>query len=190
MFRGSCFPAAIAALVMAAWGAASSAVEIDSARPPALLKYGDGKPDGKKSYGGSGHMIRFELPDGVTNVRGLRIHGSRYGLPQAPDEDFEITFLSDNREETLDSRVAPYHLFKRGKEQWVRVLFDKEVELPSAFWIALDFNAHQTKGVYLSYDTSTGGKYSRQGLPGDEAEPEETDFGGDWMVQVLLSRPE
>ncbi len=159
-------------------------------RPPALLSYGDGKADGKKSYGGSGHMIRFELPEGVTKVRGLRIYGSRYGLPQAPNEDFEITFLSDDLEETLDSQAAAYRLFKRGKQSWVRVLFDKEVELPKAFWVALNFNAHQTKGVYLSYDTSTKGEHSRAGLPGDEEPPKETDFGGDWMVQVMLSRPE
>ncbi len=158
-------------------------------RPPALLSYGDGKADGKKSYGGSGHLIRFELPEGITKVRGIRIHGSRYGVPQAPDEDIEITFLSEDREETLDSQGAPYRLFKRGKEAWVRVMFDKEIELPQKFWIALNFNAHQTKGVYLSYDTSTKGEYSRVGLPGDEEEPKETDFGGDWMVQVMLSRP-
>jgi beta-lactamase regulating signal transducer with metallopeptidase domain len=158
-------------------------------RPTALLSYGDGKADGKKSYGGSGHMIRFEMPYGMTKVRGLRIHGSRYGLPQAPDEDFEITFLSDDRQEILDSQAAPYRLFKRGKEAWVRVLFDEEVEVPEKFWVALNFNAHQTKGVYVSYDTSRKGQYSRVGLPGDEEEPKETDFGGDWMVQVMLSRP-
>jgi RNA polymerase sigma-70 factor (ECF subfamily) len=163
--------------------------ETKPTRSPALLSYGDGKADGKKSYGGSGHMIRFEMPEGVTNVRGLRIHGSRYGMPQAPDEDFEITFLNDDREEILDSQVAPYRLFKRGKEAWVRVMFDKEVELPEKFWVALNFNAHQTKGVYLSYDTSTKGEYSRAGLPGDEEEPKETDFSGDWMVQVMLARP-
>jgi hypothetical protein len=110
-------------------------------------------------------------------------------LAQAPDEDFEITFLSDDREEILDSQAAPYRLFKRGKEAWVRVLFDNEVELPEKFWVALNFNAHQTKGVYVSYDTSTKGEYSRAGLPGDEEEPKETDFGGDWMVQVMLARP-
>jgi RNA polymerase sigma-70 factor (ECF subfamily) len=157
-------------------------------RPPTLLSYGDGKADGKKSYGGSGHFIRFELPEGVTKVRGLRIHGSRYGYPQAPDEDAEITFLSEDRDETLHTEAAPYRMFKRGKEQWVRVMFDKEVELPKKFWIALNFNAHQTKGVYVSYDTSTKGQYSRVGLPGDEDEPKETDFGGDWMVQVILAR--
>ena len=69
-------------------------------------------------------------------------------------------------------------------------LFDKEVELPRKFWMALDFNAEQTKGVYVSYDTSTKGKYSRVGLPGDNEEPKETDFKGDWMVQLLLAKPE
>ena len=92
-------------------------------RPPTILSYGDGKADGKKSYGGNGHMIRFELPEGVTKVRGIRIHGSRYGVPQAPNEDIEITFLSEDREEILDSQGAPYRLFKRGKEAWVRILF-------------------------------------------------------------------
>jgi RNA polymerase sigma-70 factor (ECF subfamily) len=158
-------------------------------RPPTVLSYGDGKADGKKSYGGGGHMIRFELPEGITNVRGIRIHGSRYGVPQAPDEDIEITFLSEDRQEILDSKGAPYRLFKRGKENWVRILFDDEVELPQKFWVALNFNAHQTKGVYLSYDTSTKGEHSRVGLPGDDEEPKETDFGGDWMVQVMLGKP-
>ncbi len=54
-----------------------------------VLKYGDGKADGKKSLGGSGEMIRFELPDGVTRVSGIKIHGARYGYPQPPQENFE-----------------------------------------------------------------------------------------------------
>ena len=166
------------------------AIAAESKDSPTVLKYGDGKADGKKSYGGSGHMIRFQMPEGVTKIKGIRIHGSRYGLPQAPKEDYEITFLNDELDETLHSEAAPYHQFKRGKEQWVRVLFKEPVELPEKFWIALNFNPHQTKGVYLSYDTETKGKHSRVGLAGDEKEPKETDFGGDWMVQVLLDKPE
>lgn len=160
----------------------------ESKRPPSLLSYGDGKADGKKSLGGSGHMIRFEKPKGVNKVKGIRIHSSRYGYPQAPDEDAEITFLSYDREETLHTEGVPYRTFKRGKENWVRIMFDEEVELPEKFWVALNFNPHQTKGVYVSYDTSTKGEYSRVGLPGDEEEPKETDFGGDWMVQLMLPR--
>jgi hypothetical protein len=45
------------------------------------------------------------------------------------------------------------------------------------------------QGVYLSFGTSTKGEYSRVGVPGDENEPKETDFGGDWIVQVMLPRP-
>ncbi len=186
--------AATLAVVALSWMLTTSARAADGdakAKPPAVLKYGDGKADGRKSIGGSGEMIRFEMPEGVTAVRGLRIHGSRYGTAQAPNEDFEITFLSEDGEEILDSRAAPYHLFKRGKNMWTRVLFDKPVELPEGekFWVVLNFNAAQTKGVYLSYDTSTGGEHSRVGLPGDETPPKETDFQGDWMVQLLLSRP-
>lgn len=171
--------------------AVSPPAQADTAkdRSPTMLKYGDGKADGKKSIGGSGEMIRFELPEGVTKVRGIRIHGSRYGLPQAPNEDFEITFLNDQLDEILASEAAPYRLFKRGKEMWVRVNFDQPVELPKEFWIALNFNAQQTKGVYVSYDTSTKGEHSRVGLPGDDNPPKPTDFGGDWMVEVLLSPP-
>jgi RNA polymerase sigma-70 factor (ECF subfamily) len=156
-------------------------------RSPGLLAYGDDKPDGKKSYGGSGQMIRFELPEGVTKIKGMRIHGSRYGVPQAPKEDFEITFLSEKRDETLHVEAAPYRLFNRGKEQWVRIPFKNEVELPRRFWVCLNFNAAQTKGVYVSFDTSTKGQYSRVGLAGDKEEPKETDFHGDWMVQLFIS---
>ncbi len=168
---------------------AAEQVSSDKGGTPTTLSYGDGKPDGKKSYGGSGEMIRFELPKGVTKIKGIRIHGSRYGYPQAPKEDFEITFLNDKRNETLDVEAAPYRLFNRGKEHWVRVVFKKEVELPQKFWICLNFNAEQTKGVYVSYDTSTKGQYSRVGMPGDKEEPKETDFHGDWMVQVILAPP-
>jgi RNA polymerase sigma-70 factor (ECF subfamily) len=156
---------------------------------PAILKYGDGNADGKKSIGGSGEMIRFELPEGVTKVRGVKIHGARYGLPKAPDEDFEITLVTDDLDEIVHTMAAPYRLFKRGREMWVRINFDEPVEPPKKFWVALNFNAQQTKGVYVSYDTSTKGEYSRVGLVGSEAQPKPTDFGGDWMVQVLLSPP-
>lgn len=149
-----------------------------------LLKYGDGKADGKKSLGGSGEMIRFEMPEGVTKVTAIKIHGSRYGYPQAPKEDFEISFVNDDFSETLHTETAPYSTFSRAKSQtWVTVKFKEAVELPSSFWVVLNFNAEARKGVYVSYDTSTKGEHSRIGLPGDE-NPKPVDFGGDWMVQL------
>jgi hypothetical protein len=57
--------------------------------------------------------------------------------------------------------------------------------LPKSFWLVLDFRAAQTKGVYVSYDTTTGGKFSRIGLPGMASSG--VDFGGDWMIQAIFA---
>jgi hypothetical protein len=151
-----------------------------------VLKYGDGKADGKRSLGGSGEMIRFELPDGVTHVGGIKIHGARYGYPQPPQENFEVSFVKDDFSEILNTQLAPYSLFDRGPSKWVTVKFRKPVGLPKVFWVVLIFHAEQTKGVYVSYDTSTKGEHSRIGQAGDE-KPQPVNFGGDWMVQVMTA---
>ena len=62
--------------------AASQAVAAQ--KPPAVLQYGDGTPDGKKSIAGAGEMIHFEGPQEKGSLTGIALHGSRYGLPQAP----------------------------------------------------------------------------------------------------------
>lgn len=160
-------------------------------RVPGRIEHHDGRADGKKSLGGSGHLIRFELPDGVTRVKAIRVHGSRYGTPKAPNEDFEIGFLSEDRTEILAVEHAPYGLFRRGDERWVTVRFKEPVALPPAFWVGLDFAPGRTKGVYVSYDTSTGGERSMTGRTQGEPESHErVDFGGDWMVALLPERPE
>ena len=164
-------------------------------RSSSRLEYGDGKADGKKSLGGSGHLIRFEAPEQASpeegvRIKSIRIHGSRYGTKQAPREDFEISFLSDDMSEVLAVERAAYGLFRRGEEKWVTVRFKESVELPEtkAFWIGLDFAPGRTKGVYVSYDTETEGEHSRVGLAADPEEVKEVDFKGDWMVQVILER--
>jgi RNA polymerase sigma-70 factor (ECF subfamily) len=152
-----------------------------------LLKYGDNKPDGKRSIAGAGEMIRFEVDSEAESVRAIRVHGSRYGYPQAPKEDFEVSLLSADMKEVLHTELVPYSLFKRAKKgRWTHVPFKDAVEVPPEFWVVLDFNAEKTKGVYVSYDTSTKGKHSRIGSTDEDAR--ETDFGGDWMVQVLLAK--
>ena len=71
------------------------------------------------------------------------------------------------------------------KNRWTYLPFREPVHIPKKFSVMLNFNAEQTKGVYVSYDTSTEGEYSRVGLSEEDAK--QTDFGGDWMVQVLLA---
>jgi RNA polymerase sigma-70 factor (ECF subfamily) len=151
----------------------------------AHLKYGDGEADGKKSLGGSGEMITFALPQERGKLAGVRIHGSRYGTPEPPDEQFLIYVLSEDRSEIVATQMAPYSRFERGPEQWVEVSFPRPVEVPRSFWIVLDFRAGPTKGVYVSYDTSTGGDHSRMGLPG--IKPRETNPRADWMIEAVLA---
>jgi len=162
----------------------------DKAEPvgkqPLLLKYGDNKADGRKSIAGAGEMIRFELTVETAMAKAVRVHGSRYGYPQAPKEDFEVTILSADMKEVLHTELIPYSIFKRSKSRWTYLPFKSAVAVPQQFWIVLDFNAEAKKGVYVSYDTSTKGKYSRVGTTDENAR--ETDFAGDWMVQVLLAK--
>jgi RNA polymerase sigma factor (sigma-70 family) len=147
---------------------------------------GDGKPDGKRSLGGSGEMIELQMPDGASRVLGVKIHGSRYGTAQAPKESFLIYFMNKDRTRIIHTEMAPYSKFKRGAEEWVEVRFESPLAgLSKSFWIVIDFRAAQTKGVYVSYDTTTGGKYSRIGLPGMPSNA--VDFGGDWMIQPIFA---
>jgi Sigma-70 region 2 len=159
----------------------SDAVDI-----PSSLKYGDGHADGKKSIGGSGELIEFTGAAAAVKVAGVRIHGSRYGQAQAPQESFLIYFLNNDMSRILHTEMAPYSLMERGTEEWVEISFERPVDLPKTFWVALDFRATQTKGVYLSFDTSTGGKHSRVGLPG--ARTSKVTFGGDWMIEATLAK--
>ena len=164
---------------------ASKRLAPESPVEAAKLGYGDGKADGKKSLGGSGEMIEFTLPAGGRKVAGLKIHGSRYGQPNPPEESFLIYFLNEDFSEVVATRMAPYSLFERGEERWVEVAFAKPVEATGRFWVALDFRATGSKGVYVSFDASTGGKHSRGGLPGIKSKG--VDFG-DWMVEVVLDK--
>ena len=76
-----------------------------------LIKNDDGRADGKKSLGGSGEMIRFTLPPEGGALTGVRIHGSRYGVPQAPDEDFLIFVMNEDLTKVLHVELAAYSLF-------------------------------------------------------------------------------
>jgi hypothetical protein len=161
-------------------------------KPPqgaTTLKYGDGKADGKQSLGGSGEMIKFSIPQEQFVVAGLRIHASRYGQAQPPRESFLIYFVSSDEKRILHTEMVPYSRLARGSEQWVELKFERLIDLrpEKEVWVVIDFRAHQTKGAYVSYDKSTGGKHSRVGLPGLPSA--ETRFGGDWLIELILGPP-
>ena len=166
----------------------SVSVDAQENKPTLVLKYGDGKADGKKSIAGTGEMIAFALPNATQKLKSLRVHCARYGHTKAPDEDVEISIVSEDEADLIHTELVPYAKFKRGEPRWTTIPFEEAVEVPGNFWVIMDFNAAQTKGVYVSYDTSTEGKRSKTGLPGGASKP--VSFGGDWMVQAILTKPQ
>ena len=152
---------------------------------PTVGTFGDDTPDGKKSLGGSGEMIQFDLPLAERTLSGIKIHGSRYGTAKPPDESFLIYIMNQERTKIIATKLAPYSLFDRGEEKWVTVTFDEKVELPADGWVIVDFRAGPTKGVYVSYDSDTDGSRSMSGLPGTKAS--KLDFKGDWMIRPITA---
>ena len=150
------------------------------------LSYHDGSADGKRSIAGAAELISFTLPAEEAKVAAIRIHGSRYGHPQAPKEDFSIYFLNQDMSETIAKKTAPYGRFKRGQESWVEIKFSDPVEVPKEFWVGVDFRAERTKGVYVSFDKSTDGSHSRIGTPGGKTR--DAGVEGDWMIEVVLDK--
>jgi len=150
------------------------------------IGYGDGTSDGKQSFGGSGHAIKFTMPDDQTMIKGVKLFCSRYGLPKPPKEDFELYFMNEDMKDSFKKEKAPYKLIKRDDAQWYEVKFKESFKAPKTFWLIVNFNATANKGVCVHYDSSTGGKYSKIGMPG--AELQDFGKGGDWMIKIITDK--
>ena len=148
---------------------------------------GDGKPDGKKSIGGSGEMIELGMPAGASKVTGRE--DPRLALRAGPGAQGKLPDLlheqgpkanPSHRDGALLAVQARVGSVGRGQ-----VREPRSRTCPRSFWVVVDFRAAQTKGVYVSFDTTTGGKFSRVGLPGMPSS--EVNFGGDWMIQAIFA---
>jgi RNA polymerase sigma-70 factor (ECF subfamily) len=152
----------------------------DSTRELAL---DDGQMKGRRSIAGGGHAVRFEAPgegDGWM-LTAVKIHGSRYGYPRPPREDFKV-FLCDDQFRPIAEFAFPYSKFERGNSRWV-TLEVKPTKLPKKFILGVGFNPTQTKGVYLSHDGKGTGR-SLVGLPGEQSQPFEQ---GDWLIRAEVT---
>ncbi len=152
---------------------------MDLTGKPEELANDDGKSAGKKSFP-RGHAMAFEAPEGEWYLTTVRIHGSRYGHPAPPKEDFHITLCDEKFNEIADF-TFPYKQFQRGPQKWVK-LRTKPTKVPAKFVICANFNAERTKGVYVSYDAEG------QSLVGKPGQPAGLFTGGDWMIRVKLDQ--
>jgi len=149
-----------------------------------LVFYDDGTSDGKKSIAGSGHAIMFETPRGKWLLDRVEVFGSRYGTPQAPDEDFFV-YVCDEEMKPVNEFARPYYLFERGQERWYKIPIDA-VAVPQRFYVCLSFNPERTKGVYVHYDQSVDESHSRRALPYSTGSPVSAKY--DWMIRVHLRK--
>lgn len=152
------------------------------------LTHDDGKPAGKKSIAGSGHAVRFESPGDGWLLTSVRLHGSRYGYPKPPNENFTV-YLCDENFQQIAAFPFPYSTFKRGPEDWVRMAV-KPTKVPAKFIVCVGFDPSATKGVYVSHDGQKkkdgDSPSSFTGLPGDTPQP----FAqGNWLIRVRLEPP-
>lgn len=145
------------------------------------LKYDDGQAAGKQSFAGRGHAVRFETPEGKWVLSAVKLHGSRYGFPKPPQEDFLIWVCNEQGDKLAELKI-PYKTFKREAEKWVTMNVTP-TPVPQKFLLCFDFNAESTKGIYVSYDANPSGN-SLVGVPGKEFNPWQK---GDWMIRAVIN---
>jgi len=151
---------------------------------PVLLKFDDGREDGKKSIAGGGHARRFASPGGGDwYLRAVHVYGARYGHPKAPNENMTIA-LCDKDMATIATWKKPYGTFERGDMGWVEIQVPP-TRVPGEFCVCLDFKPTATKGVFVGFDTSTRGN-SQVATPGKKGDAFEQ---GDWMIRIELDQP-
>jgi len=161
----------------------SAAVEIKE-KDLLRLSYGTGRMDGKRSYGGGGQAIFFKHPKGNYTLKYVELFGSRYGYPQPPAEDFNIYILDKNMK-VLSTIPIPYSTFERGEEKWVAMQVEN-ILVPEEFWIAVAFNAQQTKGIYVGYENTGQASHSKIGTPETGFRPFEEK--ADWLIRAYLQK--
>jgi RNA polymerase sigma-70 factor (ECF subfamily) len=184
--------------VLAWWGRAEaelvvkrprSAAAAHTVAPEALkgetreLARDDGKPAGKASIAGGGHAVRFEAPGGDWYLTAVRVHGSRYGSPRPPDEDFQV-YLCDEDFKQIAAFPFPYATFERGPPKWY-TLEVKPTKVPARFIVCVAFNPTQRKGVFVSR-SGAAGAHSLVGLPGAPGRPLAQ---GEWMIRARVRQP-
>ena len=113
----------------------------------------------------------------------MKIFAARYGYDEPPNEDFHV-YLLDQDKKVLEQASIPYHKIEKGDLRWY-TLEIPAVKVPEKFFVALWFNAEQTKGVYMGMKKNGRQKHSYVGLP--DKGYKEVDKPYDWMIRAVVS---
>ena len=137
----------------------------------------------KRSLADSGFAVEFERPTDQKSIVAVKIFAVRYGYPKPPKDDFHI-YLLDQDQKVLEQIAVPYAKIERGDLRWYTLDFPA-IDLPEQFFVALWFNAEQTKGIYLGMEKSIRPTHSFIGLPNKGYQ--KADPPCEWMIQAVMS---
>jgi hypothetical protein len=151
-----------------------------------FLSYVGDSAAGQQSYADSGHAVAFQRPKSMKSIVAVQVFGSRYGYPNAPNEDFHI-YLLGKQMKVLEHIKVPYRKIERGEMRWYTLEFPA-VEVPEDFSVVLWFNATATKGVFVGKSASgpeaSEHAHSSAGLPDKGFHKVE---GYEWMIRAVVS---
>jgi beta-lactamase regulating signal transducer with metallopeptidase domain len=151
---------------------------------PIRLGYVDDTTEGARSIAGGGHAVLFRRPEGARFLMAVEMFAHRYGHTTPPDEDFHVYILDKDRK-LIEACSYPYAQIEWGFPRW-HTLKLPAVEVPDEYYVVTVFNPHQTKGIYLAFDTSMSQSHSSitSLATGFQPVPE----GFDWMIRSVLVR--
>lgn len=139
-----------------------------------------------RSIAGSGHAVNLKRPAGANYVAAIELFASRYGTPTPPNEDFHI-YLLDQNQQVIAAYPVAYSQIERGNQRWYTLPI-RACKVPEKFGVAVAFNPHRTKGIYLGIDEDSGSSHSLVGRPTTGFESFDA---GEWMIRaVIIDQPQ
>ena len=147
------------------------------------LFHDDGAMANKMSFGGGGYAVKFAADGDSCYVTSVSLHGSRYGEPRPPRENFSVWICGEDFK-PIATFQFPYSSYTRGSPVW-KAFRIRPTRVPARFIVCFGFNAHATKGVFVSYDAQGSGN-SLVGVPGS-GEPRPF-AKGDWLIRCKVEK--
>jgi RNA polymerase sigma-70 factor (ECF subfamily) len=158
-------------------------------------KHDDGNSGGMQSYGGRGPAIRFRPADFLPKdkagaplaLKGIRVYGSRYGSGYDPAKTLIHVTVLDPQNRALGKAEVPYAKFSY-RQQWVDLPFENPVNIANPgeeLTIAVNPEAHQTKGIYFHYNKNPKESHSSAGTVENGFQPV---ADREWMIRAHFSQ--
>jgi hypothetical protein len=135
------------------------------------------------SIGGGGEAVKFKVDGDSWYVTSVSLHGSRYGEARPPKENFKV-WICDDKFKPIATFEFPYSSYTRENKAWKNFRI-RPTRVPENFIVCFGFNAHQTKGVYVSYDDKPS-ETSLTGVPG-KGEPKPF-TKGNWLIRCKVEK--